>query len=135
MFEFFAPKSECFTKYDAFCSYIFDYAFLGRKAYCYQKGLKLPFTTTTTSRFGFSIMCGKFCHSCFEITACSALAQFGHFAFRTRVPFQKKGVLTPQTSPGCATDKSFTAPGSLGLQVYAAKEAGYLMLTCFLQTG
>ena len=25
----FAPKSECFTKYDAFCLYIFDYAFQG----------------------------------------------------------------------------------------------------------
>ena len=23
--NFFAPKSECFTKYDAFCSYIFDH--------------------------------------------------------------------------------------------------------------
>ena len=33
LFKFFAPKSECFTKYDAFCSYIFDYAFLGRKAH------------------------------------------------------------------------------------------------------
>ena len=26
--KFFALKSECFTKYDAFCSYIFDYASL-----------------------------------------------------------------------------------------------------------
>ena len=25
-FKFFAPKSECFTKFDAFCSYIFEYA-------------------------------------------------------------------------------------------------------------
>ena len=33
--NFFAPKSECFTKYDAFCSC------LRRKAYCYQKGSKL----------------------------------------------------------------------------------------------
>ena len=35
------PKSECFTRYDAFGSYIFDYASLKRKAYCYQKGSKL----------------------------------------------------------------------------------------------
>ena len=41
MFKFFAPKSECFTKYDAFYSCIFDYACLGRKAYCYRKGSKL----------------------------------------------------------------------------------------------
>ena len=41
MLKFFAPKSECFTKYDAFCSYFFDYACLGHKAYCYQKGSKL----------------------------------------------------------------------------------------------
>ena len=39
--KFFAPKSECFTKYEAFCSHTFDYACLGRKAYCYRKGLKL----------------------------------------------------------------------------------------------
>ena len=37
LFQFFAPKSECFTKYDAFCSCIFDHACLGRKAYCYRK--------------------------------------------------------------------------------------------------
>ena len=30
-----------FTKYDAFCSYIFNCACLGRKAYCYRKGSKL----------------------------------------------------------------------------------------------
>ena len=29
LYKFFASKSECFTKYDAFCSYIFDYACLG----------------------------------------------------------------------------------------------------------
>ena len=29
LFKFFASKSEGFTKYDAFCSYIFDYACLG----------------------------------------------------------------------------------------------------------
>ena len=39
--NFFAPTSECFSKYDAFCWYILDYACLGRKAYCYQKGSKL----------------------------------------------------------------------------------------------
>ena len=40
-FKCFAPKSECCTKYDAFCSYIFDYACLVRKAYCYRIGSKL----------------------------------------------------------------------------------------------
>ena len=39
--NFLPLKSECFTKYDAFCSYIFDYACLGCKAYCYRKGSKL----------------------------------------------------------------------------------------------
>ena len=39
--KFFASNSACFTKYDAFCSCIFDYACLGRKAYCYRKGSKL----------------------------------------------------------------------------------------------
>ena len=39
--NFFAPKSEGFTKYDAFCSNIFDYACLGHKACCYRSNLKL----------------------------------------------------------------------------------------------
>ena len=39
--KFCAPNSECFTKCDAFRSYIFDYACLERKAYCYRKGLKV----------------------------------------------------------------------------------------------
>ena len=41
LFTFFDPNSECFAKYDAFCSDIFDYACLRRKAYRYQKGLNL----------------------------------------------------------------------------------------------
>ena len=41
LFKIFAPKSECFTRYDAFCWYIFDYACLRHKAYCYRKGSKL----------------------------------------------------------------------------------------------
>ena len=32
--KFFAPKSECFTSYNAFCSYIFDHERFGREAYC-----------------------------------------------------------------------------------------------------
>ena len=36
----FSPKSECFTKYGTFNSYIFDHACLRRKAY-YQRGSKL----------------------------------------------------------------------------------------------
>ena len=37
----FDPNSECFAKYDALCSRIFDYAYLRRKTYCYRKGSKL----------------------------------------------------------------------------------------------
>ena len=37
MFKLFDPNSGCFAKYDAFCSHIFDYACLKRKAYSYQK--------------------------------------------------------------------------------------------------
>ena len=33
--------STCFAKYDAFCSHIFDYMYLRRKAYCYRRGSKL----------------------------------------------------------------------------------------------
>ena len=32
LFTFFDPNSECFAKYDAFCSHIFDYASLRRIA-------------------------------------------------------------------------------------------------------
>ena len=32
-FKFFDPNSECFVKYDAFCSHIFDYACLRRHRY------------------------------------------------------------------------------------------------------
>ena len=39
--KFCAPNSECFIKCEPFCSYIFDHACWGRKAYCYRKGLKL----------------------------------------------------------------------------------------------
>ena len=39
--KFLVPEPECFTKYDAFCSYIFDYACLGRKVYRYRKSSKL----------------------------------------------------------------------------------------------
>ena len=134
MFKFFAPKSECFTKYDAFCSYIFDYVCLECKAYCYvskkfeimeklhssKTYLKtaggedasptslldppLPartmfLTTTPTSRFGFSMMCGKFCQSCVKITARSALAQFGHFTLKTKVRFEKGGFRPPKPPP------------------------------------
>ena len=42
---------------------------------------------TPTSRFCFSMMRGQFCHSCIEITARTALAQFGHFILKTRVQF------------------------------------------------
>ena len=56
----------------------------------------MSLTTMPTSRFGFSIMWGKFCHSCYEVTARTALAQFGHFTLKTRIWFQKLGALTPQ---------------------------------------
>ena len=56
-------------------------------------------TTTPTSRFGFSMMRGKFCHSYFEITARTALAQFGHFTLKTRVRFQKGRGVDPLNFP------------------------------------
>ena len=46
---------------------------------------------TPASRFGFSMMWNKFCHSCFEITLRTALAQFEHFTLKARVRFQKGG--------------------------------------------
>ena len=61
----------------------------------------MSLTTTPTRRFGFCMMRGRFCHSCFEITARTALA---HFTLKTRAWFQKGvAVLTPKPLPGCAT--------------------------------
>ena len=41
MFKLFDANSECFAKYDAFCSHIFDYACFRREAYCYRRDSKL----------------------------------------------------------------------------------------------
>ena len=41
MFKIFDSNSECFAKCDVFCSHIFYYAWLRRKANCYQKSSKL----------------------------------------------------------------------------------------------
>ena len=46
-------------------------------------------TTTPTSRFSFNMMRGKVCQICFEITARTVLAQFGHFTLKIRVRFNK----------------------------------------------
>ena len=130
MFKFFASKSECLTKYDAFCSHIFDYACLWRKLIDIEKArnngktvfIKIVFengwwgdaflldppmpalitmslTTTPASRFGFSMMRDKFCHSCFKITARTALAQFKHFTLKTGVRFRKGGFDPPNPLP------------------------------------
>ena len=56
----------------------------------------MSLNTTPTSRFGFRMMRGKFCHSCFEITPRTAL---GHFTLKTSVRFQKGGV-DPRTPLG-----------------------------------
>ena len=67
----------------------------------------MSITTTPTSRFGISMMWGKFCHSCFEITARTALAQFGHFTLKTRVRFQKGGGGDPPNPlPGWAAESN-----------------------------
>ena len=41
LFNFFASNSKSFTKYDTFCSHIFDLCVLRRKDDCFQIGLKL----------------------------------------------------------------------------------------------
>ena len=56
-------------------------------------------TTTPTSRFGFSMMWGKFCQSFFEIRARTALAQFAHFTLKARVRFQMREGRPPKPPP------------------------------------
>ena len=62
------------------------------------------------------MMWGKFCHSCFEITGRTALAQFGHFTLKTRVRFQKGGFRSPKPPLGAPlysdiTPKRLTSGG------------------------
>ena len=64
--------------------------------------ITMSFTTTPTKRFGFSMMWGKFCQSCFEITARTTLAHFGHFTLKTRVWFQKGGFDQPNPLLGAS---------------------------------
>ena len=59
MFKFFDLNSECFTKYNAFCSHIFDYAFLTRNAYCFQRGSKLQKLVKLTSKTFLKMAGGK----------------------------------------------------------------------------
>ena len=61
--------------------------------------ITMSLSTTPTSRFGFSMLRGKFCQSCFQVTARTALAQFGHFTLKTRVQFQKGGFRLPKPPP------------------------------------
>ena len=60
--------------------------------------ITLSLTFASTSRIGFSMMWGKFCHSCFEITAQTALALFGHFTLKNKGLFSKGGSIS-QTLP------------------------------------
>ena len=41
MFKYFDPYSGCFAKYDTFCSHIFNYAYLKRKAFGYRRGFEI----------------------------------------------------------------------------------------------
>ena len=65
--------------------------------------ITMSLITMATNRFGFSMMWGKFCHSCFETTARTALAQFGHLTLKTRVRFQKGWGVRPPNPPGGTT--------------------------------
>ena len=59
--------------------------------------ITMSLTTTPTSRFCFNMMWGKFYRICFEITARTVLAQFGHFTLKTRVRFQNGEGFDPPT--------------------------------------
>ena len=55
--------------------------------------ITMSFTTTPTSRFGFSMMCGKFCHSCFECRYCTCTVWTLHLKNKSSI--WKGGVSTP----------------------------------------
>ena len=57
----------------------------------------MSLTTIPTSRFGFSMICGKFCHSCVRITARAALAQLEHFTLKQKFGLKRGGVTTGVT--------------------------------------
>ena len=77
--------SECFAKYHAFCSHIFDYACLRRKAYCCRRGSKL-WKKLYTSKAFLKIAGGRMHtpHPTPLAISCrnhqKSLAYFGHFA-------------------------------------------------------
>ena len=71
-------------------------------------GITMSLTTTPTSRFGFSMIRAKFCHSCVEITARTALTQFGHFTLKQKFGL-KRGGFRP-CPPGCATAVTELSP-------------------------
>ena len=41
LLKIFDPNAQCFAKYDEFCSHIFDYTCLRRKAYCLSKRFEI----------------------------------------------------------------------------------------------
>ena len=91
--------------------------------------ITMSLTTTPTSRFGSGMMRDKFCHSCFEITAHTVLAQFGHFTLKTNVRFQKGGRGVQRSnppSPGAPLTKIYTIiyPSSQTLLLLATKSLG-----------
>ena len=73
------------------------------------------------------MMRGKFCHSYFEITARTALAQFGHFrpTLKTRVRFRKGEFRPPKPSLG--------VPLCLRRKAYCYRKGSKLWKNCIHQ--
>ena len=80
--------------------------------------LPAPITTSLTatpnSWFGFSMMWSKFCHRCFEITAHTALAQFGHFTSKQGFGLKKKRGDPPPPPPRVRHCNMVNLDASLG---------------------
>ena len=71
---------------------------------CPHALITMSLTTTLTNRFGFRMMPGKFCQSCFEIAVRTALAEFGHFTLQFKIKgLVSKGGGRPPNPPGCVT--------------------------------
>ena len=96
--------------------------------------ISMSLTSTPTSRFCFSMMQGKFCQSCFEVTAGTTLVQFGHFTLKTRVRFQRRG-FDPQTPDECATGATKGRPRTSCLINYETDLRSPCLPLCFELSG
>ena len=90
----------------------------------------MSLTTIPTSRFGFSMICGKFCHSYVKITARTALVQFEHFTLKLKFGLKRGDFDPPNNLLGCATASNPLRLPASPVQSRSVKLFFHLELQC-----